>query len=79
MTKKLQDNTFSKLVEAIDKKWSHTYEDIEDKDLLFEIDDLFNIDDWDPKLIFVEELPLNDKTEEKEYKEELNSCQKTLS
>lgn len=58
MTKKLEEATFSKLVQAIDEKWGHTYEDVKDQILEEAV-----IAGWDPKLLVVDELPLTNKAE----------------
>jgi hypothetical protein len=35
MTKKLENATFSNLVEQLNKKWEHTYEDVKEEDEVF--------------------------------------------
>jgi hypothetical protein len=59
MTKKLEEATFSKLVRDIDEKWGHTYEDFEE-DGIYEAATKAG---WDPKLLVIEEVPLNDKAQ----------------
>ena len=65
MNKKLEELTFSKLVEDIDKKWGHTYEDVEEEDHIL---DAAVVAGWATgdvyrNLIILDELPLNDKAE----------------
>ena len=54
--KKLKMTSFSDLVDEINKKWGHTYEDVkeEDESILKEIK--FDY-------VVIDELPLNDKAE----------------
>jgi hypothetical protein len=63
MTKKLQDATFSKLVQDIDKKWGHTYIDVKEEDLALEAAEKagWNKNDFTSNFFTVDELPLNDK------------------
>ncbi len=63
MTKKLQDATFSKLVQDIDKKWGHTYIDVKEEDLTLEAAEKagWNKEDFHSNFLTIDELPLNDK------------------
>lgn len=54
MSKKLEEATFSKLVQDIDKKWGHTYESVKEEDIVLEAAEKAG---WGSGLLILEETP----------------------